>query len=112
VMTAQGSRFLEATGLPLGLFPEVSQHPRSEVLEPGSLLVLYSDGITEAHNGRGETYGTHRLVSAAFRVREADADRMVARILGDVQDFTAGIPIEDDLTLVVLRVNPASGPHT
>jgi serine phosphatase RsbU (regulator of sigma subunit) len=112
VMTAQGLRFLEPTGLPLGLFPEVSHNPRSEVLEPGSLVVLYSDGITEAHNGRGESYGTHRLVSAVSRVREADADRMVARILGDVHDFTAGVPIEDDLTLVVLRVNPASGPHT
>jgi hypothetical protein len=37
---------------------------------------------------------------------------MVARILGDVHDFTAGVPIEDDLTLVVLRVNPTSGPRT
>jgi sigma-B regulation protein RsbU (phosphoserine phosphatase) len=112
VMTAQGSRFLEPTGLPLGLFPDVSHNPRSEVLEPGSLVVLYSDGITEAHNGRGESYGTQRLVSAVSRVREADADRMVARILGDVHDFTAGVPIEDDLTLVVLRVNPTSGPRT
>ncbi len=105
VLTAQGVRFLDATGLPLGLFPEITQHPRSEVLEPGTLVVLYSDGIIEARNSRGEFYGTHRFVSTVSRVREADVERIVARILGDVHDFTAGVAIEDDQTLVVLKVD-------
>lgn len=107
VLTAQGVRFLDSTGLPLGLFPEITHNPRAESLEPGTLVALYSDGIIEARDSRGEFYGIHRFVSAVSRVREADAERVVTRILGDVHDFTAGAPIEDDLTLVVLKVNPA-----
>jgi serine phosphatase RsbU (regulator of sigma subunit) len=109
VLTAGGARYLDPTGLPLGLFPEVSHGPRFESLEPGTLLVLYSDGIIEARNSRGETYGMHRFVSAVSRAREADAERIVARVLGDVHDFTAGVLMEDDQTLVVLKVEPVPG---
>lgn len=109
VVTAQGVHFLEPTGLPLGLFPEIAHRPRTETLEPGALLVLYSDGITEARNGRGEAYGTSRFVGSVSRLREADADHMVARILADVHDFTAGAALEDDQTLVVLKVSAIPG---
>ena len=106
VMSAQGVRFLEPTGLPLGLFPEIAHQPRSERLEPRDLLVLFSDGIVEARNGRGESYGISRFVSAVSRFREADPHRIVARILADVHDFTGGAALEDDQTLVLLKVSP------
>jgi sigma-B regulation protein RsbU (phosphoserine phosphatase) len=109
VLTPEGVQYLDPTGLPLGLFPEVSHSPRCESLEPGTLVVLYSDGIIEARNNRGESYGIQRFVSAVSRVREANAERVVARVLGDVHDFTAGVPIEDDQTLVVLKVDQVPG---
>lgn len=105
VATAEGVRFLEATGLPLGLFPEITHRPQGEVLAPGALLVLYSDGVTGAHNSRGENFGVERLVNAVTRAREEDADRLMARILAEVRDFEGGIPLEDDQTLIVLRTN-------
>ncbi len=103
VVTAEGVRFLEATGLPLGLFPEIAHRPQVEVLAPGSLLVLYSDGVTGAHNSRGENFGVERLVNAVTRAREEDTDRLMARILAEVRDFEGGIPLEDDQTLIVLK---------
>ncbi len=105
IVTADRVRFLEATGLPLGLFPEITHRPQGEVLEPGTLLVFYSDGVTGAHNTRGESYGVDRLVSAVTRAREEDADRLMAKILTDVREFEGGIPLEDDQTLIVLRIN-------
>ena len=105
VVTAEGVRFLEATGLPLGLFPEIAHRPKAEALAPGTILVLYSDGVTEAHNTRGENYGVDRLISAVTRARDEDAERLMAKILADVRDFEGGIPLEDDQTLIVLRIS-------
>jgi len=105
VVTDEGVRFLEATGLPLGLFPEITHRPEVEVLAPGALLVLYSDGVTGAHNTRGENFGVERLVDAVIRARGEDADRLMARILAEVRDFEGGIPLEDDQTLIVLKTN-------
>ncbi len=107
LLTSQGPRLLESTGLPLGLFAEAIPESRHETLEPGAVLVLYSDGITEARNGRGEHYGTNRLIDVLTRFRDSDVGRIADRILGDVSDFMAGAPIEDDQTLVLLKVNPA-----
>jgi sigma-B regulation protein RsbU (phosphoserine phosphatase) len=108
VIAPQGVRYFEATGLPLGLFPEVAHSPRFEELEPGTLLVLYSDGITEARNVRGETYGLNRLLGAISRARDAEVERLLAKILADVNEFTEGAPIEDDRTLVLLKLNAAA----
>jgi len=107
VVTAEGVRFLEATGLPLGLFPEITHRPQTEVLAPGTLLVFYSNGVTEARDSRGEYYGIDRLVSSVTRAREEDADRVMAKILADVRDFEGGIPLDDDQTLIVLKINEA-----
>jgi len=107
LLTSQGPRLLESTGLPLGLFAEATPESRHENLEPGAVLVLYSDGITEARNGRGEHYGINRLIGVLTRFRDSDVGRIADRILGDVSDFMAGAPIEDDQTLVLLKVNPA-----
>jgi serine phosphatase RsbU (regulator of sigma subunit) len=106
VVRGDDIQFLQPTGLPLGLFAEVSHASRRVTLAPGALLVLYSDGITETRNARGDYYGIDRLVSAVMRARNGDAERIAARILADVRDFEAGAPLEDDQTLVLLQVNP------
>jgi serine phosphatase RsbU (regulator of sigma subunit) len=98
-------QFLQPTGLPLGLFPEISHVSSRVTLAPGALLVVYSDGVTETCNARGENYGTDRLVSAVTRIRDGDVERIAARILADVREFEAGVPLDDDQTLVLLKVN-------
>ncbi|PYV34437.1 MAG: hypothetical protein DMG22_06065 [Acidobacteria bacterium] len=100
-------RLLESTGVPLGLFPEVSHEVKTEALDPGTLVVLYSDGITEARNSGGNAYGVDRLVGLVSREREKPAEELVDRILEDVRAFSGDTPSDDDQTLVVLKVNPA-----
>ena len=107
VVSAEGVRFLEATGLPLGLFPTIAHRPQAQVLAPGTLLVFYSDGITETRNTRGESYGIERLTSAVTRAREEDVERLMARILADVRDFEGGVPLDDDQTLIVFKIHEA-----
>lgn len=107
VLDAAGVRFLEPTGPPLGLFPDAAHEARCQAVKPGTLAVLYSDGIIEAKNGQGESYGIDRLTSVVSRAGDLDAAGLVERVLRDVRDFSGGAPIEDDQTLVLLKVNAA-----
>ncbi len=107
VLTNGATRFLEPTGVPLGLFPEVTHETLCAVLEPGALLVLYSDGVTEARNSAGEFYGVDRLVGFVTRAADQDAAGLVEKVLEDVRKFTGAAPVEDDQTMVVLKVLPA-----
>jgi serine phosphatase RsbU (regulator of sigma subunit) len=108
-LLVQGSvvRTLEPTGLVLGLFSDVRHVSRFERLEPGTLLVLYSDGIPNATNVRGETFGLVRFVESVIRARDQEIQRMIDRVFGDVREFMGGIPTEDDQTLVILKLHPA-----
>lgn len=106
LLTAEGAQWLESTGLPLGLFPEVGHQPRSLVLQPGGMLLVYSDGVVDARNGRGDAFGRDRLASALFREFQSDADRALARVVTDLRDFEGGTLLEDDQTLLLLRVYP------
>lgn len=109
LLASEGPRPLESTGLPLGLFAEATPESRVVPLEPGAVLVLYSDGITEARNARGDFYGLNRLIGVLTRFRDSDAGRIADRVLGDVSEFMAGATVEDDQTLVLLKINPARG---
>lgn len=100
-------KFLESTGVPLGLFPEVTHEVKTEALAPETLLVLYSDGITEARDEGGGFYGVDRLLSLVSRERHRSPEELVDRILEDVHAFSGAAVADDDQTLVVLRVHPA-----
>lgn len=107
LVSPKGVRLLESTGVPLGLFAEASHEVREVVLEQGSTVILYSDGVTEARDGQGRIFGVDRLVASAQRVRNLDAPAMVEGILNDVREFTRGAPNQDDRTLVLLKVAAA-----
>ena len=103
-------------GLGLGMCPNerFSRSLRLEELdlEPGDAVVLYSDGITEAINGSMEQFGEERLMRSVERTDGQSAAETRAAILRDLEDFTAGTPARDDVTVVVLRVAGAdAGAH-
>ena len=79
-------------------------------LEPGDLVCLFTDGVTEAQDGQ-RFYGSFRLLAAVSRLAaDADPATAVAAIRDDVRRFEAGRPAADDLTLLALRWNgPGSG---
>ena len=72
-------------------------------MKPGDSLILYSDGVTEAMNGAGEEYGEERLLAMANRGSYASAAEIKDALLEDVGAFREGAPVNDDLTLVIIR---------
>lgn len=105
VVRAEGGlEDLPEGGTVLGLM-EKSVYRRGQVrLGRGDLLVLFSDGLTDRTSPAGELYGVERLKEAALRSRREAARIALYSLLGDVQGFSAGLPAEDDVTLIVTRV--------
>jgi serine phosphatase RsbU (regulator of sigma subunit)/anti-sigma regulatory factor (Ser/Thr protein kinase) len=102
VRTADGVLELRATGMPLGLMPGMEYEERTYQLHDGEVMVLTSDGITEAHNVDGEMYGFGRLMGRV--AKKTTDDDMVAALVGDLEKWTGpDAEQEDDITLVVVR---------
>ncbi len=72
-------------------------------MQPGDSLILYSDGVTEAMNGAGEEYGEDRLLAVASRGSYASAAEIKDALLEDVKAFRKEAPVNDDLTLLIIR---------
>lgn len=93
-----------ATALPLGIFPDRVYHERTHRLVPGDQLVLYTDGITEAHNERGEMFGLARLDKVLENCAIGAAD-ILESVLSALKEFTGSQAIHDDRTLLVAKIS-------
>jgi sigma-B regulation protein RsbU (phosphoserine phosphatase) len=95
---------LEAGGPPVGLF-KIARYMQAEIaLEPGDLLVLFTDGISEAENPAEEEWGEAALVATARACTGLPPSEVVTRIMQAADTFAAGAPQHDDMTLVIARV--------
>jgi sigma-B regulation protein RsbU (phosphoserine phosphatase) len=94
---------LEEGGLMLGAFEGAEFVEASCRIEPGDLLVVYSDGITEAMNGDNEEFGEEGLVEVVNRERERSAEDVLDAIVKAALDFTGDRLQGDDMTLMVLK---------
>lgn len=102
-----GERVLElrATGMPLGLMPGMKYDEQETVLAPGDSLLLYSDGLIEAHNPQGEMFGTPRL--ASLLSKQAGGAASIEFLLNQLAEFTGpNWEQEDDVTFVTLERFP------
>lgn len=95
--------FLEATGQLLGPFLHESFRTENTLLAAGDILLLYTDGISEASNERGEFYGESRIVDRLVEHRSASAKDIGRLILEDVQRFNSLGTQSDDKTVVVIK---------
>ncbi|HTP69039.1 MAG TPA: SpoIIE family protein phosphatase [Dongiaceae bacterium] len=93
---------LESTSTVIGLFPNWKCETRHVTLQPGDLLVIYTDGVTEANDGNGNEFGESRLIETVRQNRQATPEQLVTRIQEAVQKFSVGEQ-SDDLTLVIAR---------
>ena len=102
VRSADGVVELRATGMPLGLMPGMAYDEKRYVMASGEVMVLTSDGITEAHSPVGEMYGFSRLMGQVAQ-KPSDGD-VVGALVRDLERFT-GVESEqeDDITLVVVK---------
>lgn len=103
---AEGGSFeeLEATGIAIGAVMDAGYSSREVVLKPGDVLVLYTDGITEAENAERNMFGEDRLRGVIGRNRHLGAKEIIAEILTDVKAFSGDYPQSDDITLMVVKV--------
>ena len=90
-------------GMALGVLPKVTLHDQHTKLENGDVLVLYTDGVTDALDGRGREFGLERLQRCIVAHRRRTAEEIVAAIQQAINDFVGDEPPFDDLTLVVAR---------
>ncbi|HXY00633.1 MAG TPA: PP2C family protein-serine/threonine phosphatase [Candidatus Limnocylindrales bacterium] len=94
---------LEAGGPMLGALQSANFEAGSVQLNPGDMLVAYSDGVTECRNPQDNEFETARLTAVAGAVSGATASRALFSTLGAVLDFAEACPPADDLTLLVVR---------
>ena len=94
---------LAATACVLGAFPDWECAVEETALGPGDLLALFTDGITEATNEKGDEFGEERLIAALNEHRHHAAAETLEAIIRVVQEF-GGRDQADDLTLIVARV--------
>jgi len=101
---------LDVGGLPLGAFDDPRLREARVKLHPGDRVVLYTDGVSEAMNAEGEFFGEDGLL-AAMRASDPHlpAEGLARHIHAAVRDFAAGPELDDDMTLMVLKV---PGPAT
>jgi len=106
VLRSDGSvRWLEPGGAPVGMFPDSTYEERVEQLDPGDLVVAYTDGVIEAENPKGEEWGVSGLLAAlSGNSGCATAEEIVESIFNSMDAFSKGCQ-RDDATLAVLRVS-------
>jgi serine phosphatase RsbU (regulator of sigma subunit)/anti-sigma regulatory factor (Ser/Thr protein kinase) len=97
---------LPATGLPIGVDPNVALDERTLALRPGDVVVFYSDGITEAANTNGERYGPDRLMTVLSEHASLPAAALAQAIVDSVEGFRGDTLRSDDLTIIVLKALP------
>jgi len=94
---------IEATGLPVGVFCEQQFSSQTIRLQPGDSLLLYTDGLSEARDIRGEEYGIERLARLASDCHSLPPQSLLNACLEDLKRFSAGARKADDLTVMSIR---------
>ena len=94
---------LPSNNLLLGAFEFVSYNAAPLALGPGDVLVVYSDGLTEAENPDGEMLGEERVKEVIGREARSGAAHLEAKLLETIANFTQGYAQTDDITLVIVE---------
>ena len=101
---AGDTEMLTTKSVLLGAFDFIEYKPRQTRLSPGDVVVMYTDGVTEAVNAANEMFGDDRLEDLIKRSVNLSAEEIKQRILDEVLSFTRGLPQGDDITLIVLKM--------
>lgn len=94
---------LKSTGLMVGAFDFASWEEQECTLAPGDVLVVYSDGVTEAQNPDQDEFGEKRLESVLVTNRKMQPEELISRLRDEIKTFAAGAPPSDDVTLLMLK---------
>lgn len=96
-------RFVEYGDMPLGMFDELHYHQHFIRFEDEQVLILYTDGITEAANPNGEEYGNERLAKRILDGIDLPARQLIDHVRKGIADFTERKFLDDDGTLFIVK---------
>jgi sigma-B regulation protein RsbU (phosphoserine phosphatase) len=99
---------LETGGMVVGLFNDVPFEQGTIEIEPGGLLMAYSDGLIEPENVYGEEFGTERLIEVAKRNMVASPSVIAEAMMKAAEEWSSSPEQADDMTVVVMRFNDPS----
>jgi sigma-B regulation protein RsbU (phosphoserine phosphatase) len=99
-----GVTLLNAKGIALGVLDEIALESVDIQLRTGDVVVLYTDGVTEATNAQDEEYGVERLTRCVEREKARTSKDIIAAIVQEVTAFAGTRPQHDDITIMVLKV--------
>jgi sigma-B regulation protein RsbU (phosphoserine phosphatase) len=104
LVDAQGAaRFIEWGEQPLGMFRDTRYHEHYHTFRPGEILVLYTDGVTEAVSPSGEEFGRDRLITAVKNGLTLSARELIASMQSAVLRWTNGAGLTDDATFFIIK---------
>jgi len=95
---------LDVGGTVVGLLPHFPYQQGEVMLEPGDVLVGFTDGISEAMNAADEEWGEERLLQAIQACRQLPAKEMIPELLARADEFVNGAPQHDDMTMVIVKL--------
>lgn len=98
---------LASQGIILGVFDEVEIEEKEITLAPGDILLLFTDGVTEAANANGDLYGVERLRAMLGKQTGRSVEEIAESIFREIQMHVDVAPVADDITFVILRRLPA-----
>ena len=96
--------FLEGKGMGLGVLEDINLEIRRIELTSGDILVLFTDGVTEAINPQSEEFGVTRLCRLVQEYRKHSAKQIIEKIEDELTTFVSGEPPFDDVTVMVVKV--------
>lgn len=94
---------LTATGLPVGLLPGRGYESARFRMEPGDLLLLYTDGVPEACTATREEFGMERAINCLRQAQQREPEQILDHLFEQIDGFAAGAPQHDDITALVLK---------
>ena len=109
LVSRSGIRRLETGGVVLGLFDQATFDEETVKLEPGDLVVAFSDGVTEALNPAGDEFTDDRLIASVTKHRVATPQAAVEALLADVRTFCEDATQSDDVTILLVRYDGPKG---
>ncbi len=98
------AHMIEAAGLPLGMFSDAAYDETTIHSQPGDVFVFFSDGIVDASNRKDEQFGRVRIEQVIDQNSAKSAQEIVDALFSAAAEFSAGAPVFDDQTVVVLKV--------